>query len=115
MRLGAATADAARVVAHLVQEMGTVVTENVLSGPGLARLHRILTDRHESAEEIATAARKRDANRGRADIGDKRGFCHGLRDSPASRLEASYATVATTPPSTRSEAPVVADASFEQT
>jgi glucokinase len=62
MRLGAATADAARVVAHLVQEMGTVVTENVLSGPGLARLHRILTDRHESAEEIAAAARK-----GRAD------------------------------------------------
>jgi glucokinase len=62
MRLGAATADAARVVAHLVQEMGTVVTENVLSGPGLARLHRILTDRHESAAGIAAAARK-----GRAD------------------------------------------------
>jgi glucokinase len=58
MRLGAATADAARVVAHLVREMGTVVTEHVLSGPGLARLHRILTDRHESAEEIAAAARR---------------------------------------------------------
>src|SRR5579885_2809924 len=59
MRLGAATADAARVVAHLVREMGTVVTEHVLSGPGLARLHRLLTDRHESAEEIAAADRGR--------------------------------------------------------
>ena len=61
-RLGAATADAARVVAHLVKEMGTVVTEHVLSGPGLVRLHRILNGKSESAEEITTAARK-----GRAD------------------------------------------------
>jgi len=61
-RLGAATADAARVVAHLVKEMGTVVTEHVLSGPGLVRLHRILNGKSESAEEIAAAARK-----GRAD------------------------------------------------
>jgi glucokinase len=57
-RLGASTSDAARVVAHLVKELGTVVTEHVLSGPGLVRLHRILTGKHESAEEIASAARK---------------------------------------------------------
>jgi len=62
MRLGAATSDAARVVAHLVKELGTVVTEHVLSGPGLVRLHRILTGKQESAEDIAAAARK-----GRAD------------------------------------------------
>jgi glucokinase len=42
--------------------MGTVVTEHVLSGPGLVRLHRILNGKSESAEEIAAAARK-----GRAD------------------------------------------------
>jgi len=57
-RLGASTSDAARVVAHLVKELGTVVTEHVLSGPGLVRLHRILAGKLESAEEIAAAARK---------------------------------------------------------
>jgi glucokinase len=58
MRLGAATARTARVLAHLVRELGTVVTEDVLSGPGLVRLHRILTGRQETAEEIVAAARK---------------------------------------------------------
>jgi glucokinase len=58
MRLGAATARTARVLAHLVRELGTVVTEDVLSGPGLARLHRILSEREESPEEIVAAARR---------------------------------------------------------
>lgn len=58
MRLGAATARTARVLAHLVRELGTVVTEDVLSGPGLVRLHRILSGKQESAEDIVSAARK---------------------------------------------------------
>lgn len=58
MRLGAATARTARVLAHLVRELGTVVTEDVMSGPGLSRLHRILSGKQESPEEIVAAARK---------------------------------------------------------
>lgn len=58
MRLGAATAKTARVLAHLVRDLGTVVIEDVLSGPGLGRLHQILSGRQESAEDIVAAARK---------------------------------------------------------
>jgi glucokinase len=57
MRLGAATADEARIVAHLVREQGPVAVEDVLSGPGLARLHRILADEKSGAETIVVAAR----------------------------------------------------------
>lgn len=57
MRLGAATADEARIVAHLVREEGPVVIEHVLSGKGLARLHRILTGEEATTETIINEAR----------------------------------------------------------
>lgn len=57
MRLGAATADEARIVAHLVREEGPAVIEHVLSGPGLGRLHRILSGEDANAEAIIAAAR----------------------------------------------------------
>jgi glucokinase len=57
MRLGAATADEARILAHLVREEGPVVVEQVLSGPGLVRLHRILTGEVSTGEAIVASAR----------------------------------------------------------
>jgi glucokinase len=57
MRLGAATADEARIVAHLVREDGPVVVEHVLSGKGLRRLHRILSGEEATTEEIIASAR----------------------------------------------------------
>jgi glucokinase len=57
MRLGAATADEARVLAHLVREEGPVAVEQILSGPGLVRLHRILAGETLSSEEIIASAR----------------------------------------------------------
>lgn len=57
MRLGAATADEARVLAHLVREQGAVGVEHVLSGPGVVRLHRVLTGETMSSEEIVATAR----------------------------------------------------------
>jgi len=57
MRLGAATADEARILAHLVREGGPAVVEQVLSGPGLARLHFILTGEESKSEAIVGAAR----------------------------------------------------------
>jgi glucokinase len=57
MRLGAATADEARIVAHLVRDKGPAIIEDVLSGPGLVRLHRILSGGEASAEAIIAAAR----------------------------------------------------------
>ena len=57
MRLGAATADEARIVAHLVREYGPAVIEHVLSGPGLVRLHRFLAGEQSSTEAIIAAAR----------------------------------------------------------
>jgi glucokinase len=57
MRLGAATADEARILAHLVREEGPVVIEQVLSGPGLVRLHRILTGEKSTGEAIVASAR----------------------------------------------------------
>jgi glucokinase len=57
MRLGAATADEARILAHLVREEGPVVVEQILSGPGLVRLHRILTGEESTGEAIVASAR----------------------------------------------------------
>jgi glucokinase len=57
MRLGAATADEARIVAHLVREEGPAVIEHVLSGSGLVRLHRILAGETANADAIIAAAR----------------------------------------------------------
>ncbi len=57
MRLGAATADEARVIAHFLRETGPVIVEQVLSGSGLARLHEILCGDRKRPEAIASAAR----------------------------------------------------------
>jgi glucokinase len=56
MRLGAASADEARVIAHLLRDAGPVIVEHVLSGPGLARVHHVLSGERKRAEAIATAA-----------------------------------------------------------
>ena len=56
MRLGAASADEARVIAHFLRDGGPVIVEHVLSGPGLVRVHQVLSGEHKSAEAIATAA-----------------------------------------------------------
>lgn len=56
VRLGAVTADEARVVAHLVREIGPVSVEHVVSGPGLVRLHRILTGETATSHAIIQAA-----------------------------------------------------------
>lgn len=56
MRLGAVTTDEARIVAHLVRDLGPVCVEHVLSGPGLVRLHRILSGEHLSSHAIIKAA-----------------------------------------------------------
>lgn len=56
MRLGAASADEARVIAHFLRDSGPVIVEHVLSGPGLVRVHQVLSGEHKSAEAIATAA-----------------------------------------------------------
>lgn len=57
MRLGATTADEARIVAHLMREHGPTVVEHVLSGPGLERLHRFLAGEKLKAEAIVAASR----------------------------------------------------------
>ncbi|MFG1360687.1 glucokinase [Xanthobacter pseudotagetidis] len=56
MRLGAVTTDEARVIAHLVRDLGPVAVEHVLSGQGLARLHRILTGESLASQGIIKAA-----------------------------------------------------------
>ena len=56
VRLGAVTADEARVVAHLVRDLGPVSVEHVLSGPGLVRLHKILTGEDLNSHGIIQAA-----------------------------------------------------------
>ncbi|MFG1346025.1 glucokinase [Xanthobacter autotrophicus DSM 431] len=56
MRLGAVTTDEARIVAHLVRDVGPVSVEHVLSGPGLVRLHRILSGETLSSHAIIKAA-----------------------------------------------------------
>ncbi|TCT06590.1 glucokinase [Aquabacter spiritensis] len=56
VRLGAVTADEARVIAHLVRDLGPVSVEHVVSGPGLVRLHRILSGETASSHAIIQAA-----------------------------------------------------------
>ncbi|MBA4790981.1 MAG: glucokinase [Pseudomonadota bacterium] len=56
VRLGAVTADEARIIAHMVREMGPVSVEHVLSGPGLVRLHRILSGETATSHSIIQAA-----------------------------------------------------------
>jgi glucokinase len=56
MRLGAASADEARVIAHFLRDNGPVVVEHLLSGPGLAYVHQVLSGERKRAEAIATAA-----------------------------------------------------------
>lgn len=56
IRLGAVTTDEARVVAHMVRDIGAVSVEHVLSGSGLARLHRILTGETLNPQNIIKAA-----------------------------------------------------------
>lgn len=56
MRFGAVTTDEARIIAHLVRDLGPVAVEHVLSGKGLVRLHRILTGEQLSSHAIIKAA-----------------------------------------------------------
>jgi glucokinase len=56
MRLGAASADEARVIAHFLRDDGPVIVEHMLSGPGLVRVHHILSGERKRAEAIVTAA-----------------------------------------------------------
>jgi glucokinase len=57
MRLGAANAEEARVIGHLLRETGPVIVEQVLSGSGLARVHAVLTGQRIPSEAVASAAR----------------------------------------------------------
>jgi len=56
MRLGAVNTDEARLIAHMVRDLGPVVVEHVLSGAGLVRVHRILTGEQLSSHAIIMAA-----------------------------------------------------------
>ncbi|MBS9478194.1 glucokinase [Ancylobacter radicis] len=55
-RLGASNAEEARLIAHLVRELGPVVVEHALSGSGLARIHRIFTGEAIAPEAVIAAA-----------------------------------------------------------
>ncbi len=54
-RLGAATAEEARMLAHMVGELGPVVVEHALSGSGLARMHHIFSGQQMTPEAIIAA------------------------------------------------------------
>ena len=56
IRLGAVNSDEARVVAHLVRDLGPVSVEHVISGPGLVRLHSILSGETATSHAIIQAA-----------------------------------------------------------
>ncbi len=56
VRFGAVTADEARVLAHLVRDIGPVSVERVLSGSGLARLHQILSGETLTSQVIIRSA-----------------------------------------------------------
>jgi glucokinase len=58
MRLGAATADEARVVGRLARDRGAVAVEDVLSGKGLVAAHAILTGRDLTTGVIIDAAKR---------------------------------------------------------
>jgi glucokinase len=57
MRLGAATADEARVIGRLARDRGAVSVEDVLSGRGLVATHRILAGREATTGAIIDAAK----------------------------------------------------------
>jgi len=59
MRLGAITADEMHVIEQISRETGAVAVEHILSGPGLVRLHRILTGEQAGSEAIIGAAHER--------------------------------------------------------
>ncbi len=56
MRFGATSAEEARVLAHLERDLGPVCVEHVLSGPGLGRIHAILSGAQLSPRAIIVAA-----------------------------------------------------------
>ncbi len=60
IRLGATSEDEFRVLNALVKEIGKPGVEHILSGPGLARLHRILSGADVKPEAIIEAAHNRD-------------------------------------------------------
>lgn len=60
VRLGAADAEEALLLGHMVRELGPVVVEHAVSGSGLARIHRILTGATQSPEDVITAAKRGD-------------------------------------------------------
>ncbi|MFT0861325.1 glucokinase [Ancylobacter sp. G4_0304] len=62
MRLGAVNSEEARLLAHLVRELGTPVVEHALSGSGLARIHYIFSGEKLSPEAVIAAATRREAD-----------------------------------------------------
>lgn len=60
-RLGAADAEEALLLGHLVRELGPVAVEHALSGSGLARIHRILSGATLPPEEVIAAAGRGEA------------------------------------------------------
>jgi glucokinase len=58
MRLGAATAEEAKVIGRLACDRGAVAVEDVLSGRGLVAVHRILSGRETTTDAIIAAAKK---------------------------------------------------------
>lgn len=60
MRLGGVSAEEVGLLEAIAGEAGTPVVEHVLSGQGLARLHRILSGRDSNAEGIVSAAHEGD-------------------------------------------------------
>ncbi|MBS7545358.1 glucokinase [Ancylobacter oerskovii] len=61
-RLGATTTEEARLIAHMVRELGPAVVEHALSGSGLARIHRVLTGERLPPEQVIAAAFAGDAD-----------------------------------------------------
>ncbi|HSI39441.1 MAG TPA: glucokinase [Xanthobacteraceae bacterium] len=59
-RLGASTAEEARLIAHLVRDLGPVAVEHALSGAGLARIHTILTGETLTPEAVIVQAKRGD-------------------------------------------------------
>ncbi len=60
MRFGAANADEARVIARLVRDHGPVAIDDVVSGPGLARIHHILSGEEMTPEAVIAGATARE-------------------------------------------------------
>ncbi len=56
VRFGAVMADEARILAHLVRDLGSVSVEAVLSGSGLVRLHAVLSGEQCTSQHIIRSA-----------------------------------------------------------